>query len=129
MIVKTMLTLMVLLGLWGAGKLSYSQFLSGDACPVLGDFVPACYIAFVGYILIAAGVADSLFGVVGISRYLFWSGTAIAGGLAALATVLEIIKGGGVCPVAFGSVPMCYISLAFSVVIVGLFIAQQATPN
>ena len=36
------------------------------------------------------------------------------------ATVLELIKG-DVCPVAFGNVPMCYISLAMSVFIAGLF--------
>ena len=131
MIVKTALTLMVLFGLWGAGNLSYKQYLSGDACPILGDMVPACYIAFVGYILIAAGVTASLFGVNPIGAYLFWGGTAIAGGLAALASVLELIKG-DVCPVAFGSVPMCYISLAFSIIIAMLFIWQStgsATPD
>ena len=125
MIVKVALSLMVLLGLWGAGNLSYKQYLSGEACPILGDMVPACYIAFAGYILIAVGVAVSLQGIATSSRYLFWAGTAIAGGLAALATVLELIKG-DVCPVAFGSVPQCYISLAFSVVIVLLFLSLPA---
>jgi hypothetical protein len=47
-------------------------------------------------------------------------GSIIAGGLATFATVLELIKG-DVCPVAFGNVPMCYISLAMSVLIGGLF--------
>ena len=126
MIVKIALSLMVLFGLWGAGNLSYKQYLSGEACPILGDMVPACYIAFAGYILIAAGVALSLRGPVAAGSYLFWAGTAIAGGLAALATVLELVKG-DVCPVAFGSVPMCYISLAFSVVIAVLFVLQNAT--
>ena len=123
MIVKTMLAFTVLFGLWGAGNLSYKQYLSGDACPILGDVIPACYIAFGGYILIAAGVAGTLLGVGQISSYLFWGGTAIAGGLALYATVLELVKG-DVCPIAFGSVPMCYISLALSVVITGLFIWQ-----
>ena len=121
MIVKTALVLMVLFGLWGAGRLSYDQYLSGEACPILGDAVPACYIAFAGYILIAAGVVIALSGVGAIGSYLFWGGTVIAGGLAAFATVLELVKG-DVCPVAFGSVPMCYISLAFSAVIVLLFL-------
>ena len=60
MFIRIALIAMVLFGLWGAGRLSYEQYQSGEACPVLGDTVPACYIAFGGYILIAAGVALSI---------------------------------------------------------------------
>ena len=125
MFTRIALIAMVLFGLWGAGRLSYQQYLSGEACPVLGDLVPACYIAFGGYVLIALGVALSILISGSTGRYLFWSGTFIAGGLAALASVLELIKG-DVCPVAFGSVPMCYISFAFSIVIAVLFILQSS---
>ncbi len=124
MFIRIALIAMVLFGLWGAGRLSYEQYQSGEACPVLGDTVPACYIAFGGYILIAAGVALSILMPGAIGSYLFWGGTLVAGGLAALATVLELVKG-DVCPVAFGSVPMCYISLAFSIVIAVLFMLQS----
>ena len=124
MFIRIALIAMVLFGLWGAGRLSYEQYQSGEACPVLGDTVPACYIAFGGYILIAAGVALSILMPGAIGGYLFWGGTLVAGGLAALATVLELVKG-DVCPVAFGSVPMCYISLAFSIVIAVLFTLQS----
>ena len=127
MLIRIALIAMVLFGLWGAGRLSYEQHLSGKACPVLGDMVPACYIAFGGYILIAAGVALSILMPGAMGGYLFWTGTFIAGGLAAFATVLELIKG-DVCPVAFGSVPMCYISLAFSIVIALLFMFQASSP-
>ncbi len=114
------LIVMVLFGLWGAGRLSYDQYKTGKACPILGETVPACYVAFAGYVLIALGVVLSFPLGSSTGRYAFWAGTAIAGGLAAFATVLESIKG-DVCPVAFGSVPMCYISLAMSVLIGGLF--------
>ena len=124
MFMRIALIAMVLFGLWGAGRLSYEQYQSGEACPILGDTVPACYIAFGGYILIAAGVALSILMPGAIGSYLFWGGTLVAGGLAALATVLELVKG-EVCPVAFGSVPMCYISLAFSIVIAVLFMLQS----
>ena len=124
--IRVLLVAMVLFGLRGAGMLSYQQYQSGDACPVLGNLVPACYIAFGGYILIALGVALQIFAAGSIAASLFWIGMLIAGGLAALASVLELIKG-DVCPVAFGSVPMCYISLAFSLVIAALFIAAQST--
>ena len=126
MFIRIALIAMVLFGLWGAGRLSYEQSQSGEACPVLGDMVPACYIAFGGYILIGAGVALSILTPSAIGGYLFWSGTFIAGGLAALASVLELVKG-DVCPVAFGSVPMCYISLAFSIVIAVLFMLQSSS--
>ena len=125
MFIRIALIGMVLFGLWGAGNLSYKQYLSGEACPVLGDLVPACYIAFGGYILIALGVALSMAMPGSTGRYLFWSGTIVAGGLAALASVLELIKG-DVCPIAFGFVPMCYISLVFSIVIAILFVLQSS---
>ena len=124
MFVRIALIAMVPIVLWGAGWLSYHQYHSGESCPVLGDMVPACYIAFGGYVLIAAGVASRLLLTGAIGGYLFWGGTTIAGGLAAIASVLELITG-GVCPVAFGSVPMCYISLAFSILIVVLFMLQS----
>ena len=125
MFVRIALIAMVLFGLWGAGRLSYDQYLSGEACPVLGDTVPACYIACGGYVLIALGVALSILMPGSAGRYLFWGGTLVAGGLAAFASVLELIKG-DVCPVAFGSVAMCYISLAFSIVIAVLFLLQSS---
>ena len=123
MFVKILLVAMVLFGLWGAGRLSYEQYQSGEACPVLGDTVPACYIAFGGYVLIGLGVAAYLLMGSSLGSYLFWSGIVIAGGLAALASVLELVKG-DVCPVAFGSVPMCYISLAFTALIGVLYWIQ-----
>ncbi len=120
MITRITLIVLVLFGLWGAGHLSYDQYQTGEACPIIGQAVPACYVAFAGYDLIGLGVVLSLALGSSIGRYAFWTGTAIAGGLAALATVLELIKG-DVCPVGFGSLPMCYLSLAMSILIGGLF--------
>ena len=126
MIARVLLIAMVLFGLWSAGRLSYNQYLSGEACPVLGDTVPACYIAFGGYIFIGLGIAAYLLMGGSLGSYLFWGGLIVAGGLAALASVLELVKG-DVCPVAFGSVPMCYISLAFTAVI-GVLYWLQLSP-
>ena len=129
LIARILLVAMILLGLRGAGTLSLEQYQTGEACPILGNFIPACYIAFSGYILIAIGAALSFVpaGPEGVSaigtwaRYLFWGGTAIAGGLAAIATVMELVKG-DVCPVGPASIPMCYISLAFSIVIAVVYV-------
>jgi hypothetical protein len=120
MITRITLIVVVLFGLWGAGGLSYDQYQTGEACPILGQTVPACYVALAGYALIGLGVLLSLALGSSAGIWAFWIGIAGAGGLAALATVLELIKG-NVCPVAFGSVPTCYLSLAMSVVTGGLF--------
>ena len=120
MMTRITLIVIVLFGLWGAGRLSYDQYQTGEACPIIGQAVPACYVAFAGYDLIGLGVFLSLALGSSTGRYAFWTGTAIAGGLAAFATVLELIKG-DVCPVGFGSLPMCYLSLAMSILIGGLF--------
>ena len=128
MFIRIALIAMVLFGLWGAGRLSYEQYQTGKACPILGDTVPACYIAFGGYVLIAVGVAVSLLMPGAAGSYLFWGGTTIAGGLAAFATVLELIKG-DVCPVGPYGIPMCYISLAFSIVIAVLYVLQAASQS
>ena len=128
MFIRIALIAMVLFGLWGAGRLSYEQYQTGKACPILGDTVPACYIAFGGYVLIAVGVAVSLLMPGAAGNYLFWGGTTIAGGLAAFATVLELIKG-DVCPVGPYGIPMCYISLAFSIVIAVLYVLQAASQS
>jgi hypothetical protein len=120
MITRITLIVLVLFGLWGAGGLSYDQYQTGESCPILGNTVPACYVALAGYALIGLGVLLSLALVSSAGLWTFWTGIAVAGGLAALATVLELIKG-NVCPVAFGSFPTCYFSLGMSVLIGGLF--------
>ena len=120
MVTRITLIVLVLFGLWGAGGLSYDQYQTGNACPILGNTIPACYVALAGYVLIGLGVFWSLALGSSTGRYAFWTGITVAGGLAALATVLELIKG-NVCPVAFGSVPTCYFSLALCVVMGGLF--------
>ena len=55
-------------------------------------------------------------------NWVFWTGLAVAGGLALLGSAFELIRG-NVCPRAFGWLPMCYVSLAFSVLI-GLLYAN-----
>ena len=123
MFIRILLIGLISVGLWGAGNLSFQQLQTGAACPILGNVVPACYIAFGGYLFIGVGAVLSLLLSGRIGRYLFWIGTAIAGGLAALATVLELFKG-DVCPAAFDVVPMCYLSLGFSILIAGLYVSQ-----
>jgi hypothetical protein len=127
-VIRLTLIGLVVLGLWSGGRLSYSQYQSGEACPILG-IVPACYIAFAGYLMMALALAVTTAKPELNLSWMFWSGLLAAGGLALLGSGLEVIKG-DVCPKAFGWLPMCYVSLAFSALIGILYaaIARSGTP-
>jgi hypothetical protein len=118
MIVRLAVFGLVGFGFYSSTRLAWRQWTTGEACPVVGS-VPACYVAFAGYLAMAVGlVAVVTFGA-SWPRALFYVGVSVAGGLAMLGTTLELIKG-NVCP-RVGEVPMCYISLAMSILIGGLF--------
>lgn len=123
--VRVILYALVAFGVWSGGKLSYQHFQSGEACPIL-KVVPACYIAFAGYLAMALALVIPLMSGNTLS-WLFWSGLAVAGGLALLGSVIELIQG-DVCPRAFGWLPMCYVSFAFSVLIGILYARSAAAP-
>jgi len=116
MIARLALAGLVLVGSWGSGRLSWRQWSVGEACPVVGS-VPACYVAFAGYIGMVAGLA--LVGQVAWARSLFYTGLAAAGGLALIGSGMELLRG-DVCP-RVGAVPTCYVSLGLSVLIGVLF--------
>lgn len=104
---------LVLFGTWSSGKLSWQQYLSGEACPILG-FIPACYLAFAGYLMMLIAVMLRTWSP--FFYWLFWGGLFIAGGLALLGSAMELVKG-NICPRAYGWIPMCFISLGFSVLV------------
>jgi hypothetical protein len=105
-------------GLFASGQLSWREWTTGAACPVVGS-VPACYFAFAGYMAMAIGLVVAARSSTSWARSLFYAGLCVAGGLALLGSTLELVNG-NVCPRA-GRVPMCYISLAMSILIGGLF--------
>ena len=107
------------LGLWSSARLAYSHYQSGEACPILG-VVPACYIALAGYLMMTIGLAATIAKPDLNLTWMFWLGLLAAGGLALLGSGMELAKG-DVCPKAYGWLPMCYVSLAFSVLIGILF--------
>jgi hypothetical protein len=126
MLVRVALLLLVCLGLWSGAKLSISHYKSGEACPILGP-VPACYIAFAGYLMMASAVLRLFLSAAPWSG-VFWNGLFLAGGLALLGSALELIKG-DVCPKAMGWLPMCYVSLGFSVAIGVLYAIATRVPE
>ncbi len=120
--IRLALIVLVVLGLWSSARLAYSHYQSGEACPILG-IVPACYIALAGYLMMALALAATIARPELNLSWVFWSGLLAAGGLALLGSGMELAKG-DVCPKAFGWLPMCYVSLAFSVVIGILYAAM-----
>ena len=116
MALRVFLIAMVAFGTYSSGRLAWREWSTGEACPAIGS-VPACYVAFIGYLFMAIAL-------IGVSKVpwlgnAFYTGVVIAGGLALLGSILELVKG-NVCP-RIGSVPMCYISLAMSLLIGALF--------
>ena len=106
---------LVAFGIWSGGQLSYRHYQSGEACPILG-VIPACYIALAGYLMMALSLTTAVIKPELDLAALFWIGLFAAGGLALLGSGFELFKG-NICPRAFGWLPMCYVSLAFSVLI------------
>lgn len=119
---------LVTLGLWSSARLAFSHYQSGEACPILG-VVPACYIALAGYLMMSFGLAATIAKPDLNLTWMFWLGLLAAGGLALLGSGMELAKG-DVCPKAYGWLPMCYVSLAFSVLIGILFavMTRDVTP-
>ena len=105
-------------GFYSSARLAWRQWTTGEACPVVGS-VPACYVAFAGYLAMVIGLVAAVTSGAAWPRSLFYVGVSVAGGLAFFGSALELIKG-NVCP-RVGNVPMCYISLAMSLLIGGLF--------
>lgn len=114
---------LVLFGLWGSARLAWQQLSIGEACPAVGS-VPACYVALAGYSAMTGGLV--LVGRWAWARRLFFAGVAIAGGLAMIGSILELVDG-PVCPRA-GSVPTCYISLGLAGLIGLLFWWEYLRP-
>ncbi len=116
---RALLAFLVAVGLLTSSRLAWREGTVGEACPSLSS-VPACYIAFAAYLLMALGLVakfNSRDGI--IYRNIFVLGLAIAGGLALFGSVMELVQG-DVCPRA-GVIPMCYLSLAFCAAIGLLF--------
>ena len=109
---------LVAIGLFGVVKVSYLEITAAASCPNIAG-IPICYVVTVGYSLMALALLLSLTKE-RIPQSLFLSGWAITFLIALLGTSLEIING-HTCPRGFGDIPLCYVSLAFCLLIFGLF--------
>jgi hypothetical protein len=100
--------LLAAIALMAVIPVSYTTLMTNKGCPYLW-LIPACYIVTIGYTLILI----SLFTRKNNLFLMGWSPVF----LLALAGTITELSGVDVCPKASSGTPMCYFSLAFSVVI------------
>ncbi len=115
-----LLWLLVALGLYGAISISYNTVTNTSPCPnIIG--LPICYLVLTGY----AAMFASLFMLKSNKhKWLFYLGWSIVFLIAVAGSSFEILKG-NVCPKNSSGLPLCYLSLAFTVAILLLYYLQQ----
>lgn len=125
-IIDIALWLLLGIGFLGAINVSYANF-SGNECPQIG-IIPICYVVLVAYALMIVALLLRSHS----DKYsVFFIGWATAFAIALVGSGAELFGGGGVCPTSSGgslfgvsisAVPMCYVSLALTIIILGLFL-------
>lgn len=107
----------IAVGLYGATSVSYTTIIGTAPCPTFG-FIPACFIVFTGYLLMFIASITTFY-----QRQwhrVFFIGWAPVFLLAFLGSLFEI-SNGATCPKSSSGLALCYVSLSFSLVIVGLY--------
>lgn len=126
-LIDGVLLVLLAVGFLGALTVSYSN-LTENPCPHIW-LIPICYVVLVAYGLMIVSVVVRHDGC---KHYFFCAGWSVAFIIALVGTLAEIFAGGGVCPatgagslrgVTSGSIPMCYLSLALTIIILLLFLA------
>lgn len=115
--IKIILIGLLTIGLYGAASVSYTTITGSAPCPTVG-FIPACFIVFIGYLLM-------LVAIVMVSRrrlrWLFFAAWMPVFLLAFIGSVFEIANG-ATCPKSNAGLALCYVSLGFAVVVAVLYV-------
>jgi hypothetical protein len=114
---RVILWLLIIAGLWGALRVSYTTITGTARCPDFMD-IPICYLVGIGYLsMLAAQVATPG----KVKNRLFYPAWALVFVIAAFGAGLEITTG-NTCPRSNGGVPLCYFSFVLCVAIFLLYI-------
>ncbi len=104
-ITNYLISIILILGIYGAGNLAYNEFLKEGTCPKLG-IIPACYIVLVCFVIpFIAHIFNK-----GKIIYFLFTGFALT--LAIYASIGQLLVNLQ-CPKTEGGLPMCYISSVF----------------
>ena len=111
------ITLLLLIGVWGSGSLVLDEIQTGNGCPKIG-IIPACIIVLICFLvpLIVHLLKRHIF--------LYYICTGLALSIAIIASIIQF-TGNGSCPKLNESIPMCYLSG----IIFTLLIILKATNN
>lgn len=110
-LLRIVLAILALIGIFSGGNLSLTHFHTGDTCPELGP-IPACYLVFLAYV----GVFVSALVTQHLARRIFLIGWAPIFGLAFIGALLHTFVQ-ETCPVDGNGVPQCYYSLGLSIIL------------
>ncbi len=113
---RAALWLLLAIGLYGALSVSYTTITGTAPCPDLKG-LPICFVVAAGYlamIVSQTGLCKRN------SNKMFLAGWLVVFLIAVLGTLLEIIKGDS-CPTSDSGFPLCYLSLAVSVLVFVLY--------
>jgi len=120
-----LLYLLVAGGLYGALSVSYQTITGIAPCPYIQG-IPICFVVAAGYSSMLVGL---LLSKKIISSDIFLIGWLLVFTIAATGTLFEFMIKKGTCPVSSDNIPLCYLSLAITALIIILFMLNHATIN
>ena len=118
--IRAGLWLLILAGLWSGMRISYTTLTGSAPCPDAAG-IPICYAVTLGYLSMLCAQLPMR---ARSSQWLFFPGWALVALIALVGTGAELIAG-DVCPKSGSGTPMCFFSLAFSVLIGTLYLADR----
>ena len=119
---RVILWLLIIAGLWGALRVSYTTITGSARCPDLVN-IPICHLVGIGYLaMLAAQVASPG----KLKNRLFYPAWTLVFLIAATGTGFEIAVGNA-CPRNSSEVPLCYFSFVLSIAIIFFYVFTSNT--
>jgi hypothetical protein len=101
-ILNISITLLLVIGIYGAGSLVWDEIQTGEGCPKIW-IIPACAIVLISFLIpLIVHVINKY-----IRLYFVFTGLALA--IAIIASIMQY-TGNGECPKLENGIPMCYLS-------------------
>lgn len=121
---QLILWLLIIIGLWGALSVSYTNIMGTTLCPNFLN-IPLCYLVSIGYLLMLGAQFIFFSQSKKLKDRIFYSGLSLVFLIAALGVGFEIAIG-DICPKSANGTPLCLLSFTFCVF---LFILYTFTSN
>lgn len=110
------ISLLFVIGIFGAGSLVLTEIRTGDGCPKFG-VVPACAVILICFILPLISHICNKWNLI----YFLFTGLATL--IALVASVMQLM-GNAECPKTNSGIPMCYLSLLIFTTLIILKLKQ-----